>query len=508
MKRICATLGGQRFEIPWEGPALLSDLLAPHGFSLPCGGAHTCGACRVTAYGELSPLSAEEKRLLTTEEQLSNVRLACCARALGSCTVHALSPPRPRVRKGGTLPAAAGESPFGRGHVLAADIGTTTVAAYLCDPLRPDRPAAAGELNAQAPFGADVITRIGKCAEIGVRPLREALAGQLDRLFAGLLRGRGVRPDRVRGVVLTGNTAMLHLFAGLDPAGLAAAPYTPQSLFGVLYNARGYFSTLPPAAPVYLAPCVGAFVGADTVCALLACRLEPRELLLDVGTNGELALMTEEGALCCSAAAGPAFEGAGLRCGMVAADGAICAAAVRDGGIVCRTIGGGPPRGVCGTGAVSLLAALLELGAVDESGLLDERWEEGFPLGGGVVFTQRDIRQLQLAKAAIAAAMDALFDAAGLSPSDVKTLYIAGGFGSAIDPQAAARVGLIPAALAGRVSAAGNAAGMGACLIAASQRALDDAEALARDARVLDLTESPVFRERFVEEMIFGNPEG
>lgn len=133
---------------------------------------------------------------------------------------------------------------------------------------------------------------------------------------------------------------------------------------------------------------------------------------------------------------------------MVAADGAICAAAVRDGGIVCRTIGGGPPRGVCGTGAVSLLAALLELGAVDETGLLDERWEEGFPLGGGVVFTQRDIRQLQLAKAAIAAAMDALFDAAGLSPSDVKTLYIAGGFGSAIDPQAAARVGLIPAALA------------------------------------------------------------
>ena len=113
----------------------------------------------------------------------------------------------------------------------------------------------------------------------------------------------------------------------------------------MLYNARGYFSTLPPAAPVYLAPCVGAFVGADTVCALLACRLEPRELLLDVGTNGELALMTEEGALCCSAAAGPAFEGAGLRCGMVAADGAICAAAVRDGGIVCRTIGGGPPRG-------------------------------------------------------------------------------------------------------------------------------------------------------------------
>ena len=97
MKRICATLGGRRFEIPWEGPALLSDLLAPHGFSLPCGGAHTCGACRVTAYGELSPLSAEEKRLLTTEEQLSNVRLACCARALGSCTVHALSPPRPRA---------------------------------------------------------------------------------------------------------------------------------------------------------------------------------------------------------------------------------------------------------------------------------------------------------------------------------------------------------------------------------------------------------------------------
>ena len=210
--------------------------------------------------------------------------------------------------------------------------------------------------------------------------------------------------------------------------------------------------------------------------------------------------------LCCSAAAGPAFEGAGLRCGMVAADGAVCAAAVRDGGIVCKTIGGGPPRGICGTGAISLLAALLELGAVDETGLLDERYGEAFPLGGGVVLTQRDIRQLQLAKAAIAAAMDTLFDAAGLSPADIKTLHIAGGFGSAIDPRAAARIGLIPPALADRVSAAGNAAGLGACMIASSQRALDDAETLARDARVLDLTESAVFRERFVEEMLLGVP--
>lgn len=504
MKKIRAVLGDERIELPFEGPRLLSKLLAPYGFLLPCGGAHTCGGCKVTAYGELSPFSEEERRLLTQEELLSNVRLACCARALGSCTVYARPPQRPQVQKGGTLRAGDGEPTFGRGYTLAADIGTTTVAAYLCDPLQPDRPYALGELNAQAPFGADVITRIGKCFETGVEPLRDAIAGQLDRLFSALLRKRGVPPEKVRGVALTGNTAMLHFFSGLDPAGLAAAPYTPQSLFGVLYNARGRFPSLPPATPVYLAPCVGAFVGADAVCALLACRPEPRELLLDVGTNGEIALMTGEGALCCSAAAGPAFEGAGLQCGMVAADGAIRAAAVKDGGIVCQTIGGGLPRGLCGIGAVSVLAALLELGAVDATGLLDERYGEVFPLGGGVVFTQRDIRQLQLAKAAIAAAVDTLLDAAGLSPGDIKTLYIAGGFGSAIDPQAAARIGLIPTALAGRVSAAGNAAGMGACMIAASQQALDDAEAIVRDARVIDLTESSFFQKRFVEKMLLG----
>ena len=297
---------------------------------------------------------------------------------------------------------------------------------------------------------------------------------------------------------------MLHLVAGLDPAGIAAAPYTPQSLFGVMESARSLFAALPPDVPVYFAPCAGAYIGGDLICALLAAAPQENELLMDVGTNGELALITGTGILCCSTAAGPAFEGAGLSHGMVAADGAITDVSIAgDGVVVCTVAGGGAARGLCGTGAISALAALLDCKAVDETGLLDEQYHESFPLMDGVALTQADIRQLQLAKAAVAAGVDSMLQAAGLAPSDLRALLLAGGFGSRIDVRSAAGIGLIPPACAPRARACGNAAGAGACLIASSQSALDDAERLAKRAQVLDLTESAFFSDRFIEQMLF-----
>ena len=505
METITIYIGGTAHRIPYEAPRTLSAFLEPYGFPMPCGGAHTCGKCKVAAYGALSPLSEAEKRLLTADEQLSNVRLACCAQALGGCTVHARALENARIETAGLSAQRSDASPFGTdGYAFAVDIGTTTVAAYLVNLTRVQPVETASALNAQASYGADVIARIARCAECGVRPLQEAILTQLDGLFTALLKRRGLDARVVRGVVLTGNTTMLHLVAGLDPAGIAAAPYTPQSLFGVMESARSLFAALPPDVPVYFAPCAGAYIGGDLICALLAAAPQENELLMDVGTNGELALITGTGILCCSTAAGPAFEGAGLSHGMVAADGAITGVSIAgDGVVVCTVAGGGAARGLCGTGAISALAALLDCKAVDETGLLDEQYHESFPLMDGVALTQADIRQLQLAKAAVAAGVDSMLQAADLAPSDLHALLLAGGFGSRIDVRSAAGIGLIPPACAPRARACGNAAGAGACLIASSQSALDDAERLAKRAQVLDLTESAFFSDRFIEQMLF-----
>ncbi|MCI8492724.1 ASKHA domain-containing protein [Anaerotruncus sp.] len=504
METITIYIGGAAHTMPYEAPRVLAAFLEPYGFPMPCGGAHTCGKCRVTAYGALSPLSKTEKRLLTVDEQLSNVRLACCAQALGGCTIHARAPENARVETAGLSAQRSDASPFGtQGYAFAVDIGTTTAAVYLVDLTRARPAEAASALNAQASYGADVIARIARCAESGVRPLQEAILGQLDGLFTVLLKRSGLDARVVRGVVLTGNTTMLHLAAGLDPAGIAAAPYTPQSLFGVMESARRLFAALPPDVPVYFAPCAGAYIGGDLICALLAAAPQENELLMDIGTNGELALITGTGILCCSTAAGPAFEGAGLSHGMVAADGAITDVSMTGKGAVCTVAGGGAARGLCGTGAISALAALLGCGAVDETGLLDEQYHEAFPLMDGVALTQADIRQLQLAKAAVAAGVDSMLQAAGLAPPDLRALLLAGGFGSRIDVRSAASIGLIPPVCAPCARACGNAAGAGACLIASSQSALDDAERLAKRAQVLDLTESAFFSDRFIEQMLF-----
>ena len=443
MAAVVIRYAGTRRMLPLDAPTLLSALLeqAEVPLAKPCGGAHTCGKCKVRAYGALSPLSQEERRLLTIGEQLENWRLACAAEAVGDCTVEIGEAVSAQIQTAGQVNSWEGSSLFGaEGYALAADIGTTTVAVYLVSLSEPFSGAcpSTSELNAQAPYGADVISRIASVSQKGVVPLREAILRQLDRLFISLLETAGVPKQAVRGVVLTGNTTMLHLAAGLDPSGIAAAPYIPQSLFGVLYSARGWFPSLSPAVQVYLTPCISAYLGGDLTCALLSSPLRQWELLIDVGTNG----------------------------------------------------------------AIHAVAALLEAGLLDETGLLDERYGEEFPLQNGVVLTQQDIRQLQLAKAAIAAGADTLLHHAGVSCDRLAGVSLAGGFGSYIDPAAAMRIGLLPRISAPVVSM-GNAAEMGACLCAQSEPALHEAERIAQDARTIELASDPFFNERYIEQMLF-----
>jgi uncharacterized 2Fe-2S/4Fe-4S cluster protein (DUF4445 family) len=259
-------------------------------------------------------------------------------------------------------------------------------------------------------------------------------------------------------------------------------------------------------------------VGADIVAAIRAAGLERRErlsLVLDLGTNGEMALGNRDGIVACATAAGPAFEGAAISCGTGGVAGAVDSLRWDDGRLVITTIGGGAPTGVCGSGIIDAAACLVRGGLVDETGAMDEAWSAaGYPLAGtdagdagsGIRFSQADVRQIQLAKAAVAAGIAAMLDEAGAGLDDVETVFLAGGFGSYLRPESAAAIGLIPPALLDRVETVGNAAGHGAVRMLLFRDEMGSMSSLARALRYIELSGSDFFRDRFVEELFFPAP--
>lgn len=502
----------KRSHIFFETPATLYDLMKKNvpGFQAPCAGHGRCGKCKVQAYGALSPLSGEEKKLLSAEEQMDNMRLACMATALGTCSVHLVPHTEIPVQK--NAPSSpdygGGYSYFGRdGFAAAVDIGTTTIAAYLVSLTEPGKPPAyLGAYNRLSIYGADVISRIAAAAEEGVPVLQDILLDQIEQLVLRLLAHKNIRPDQLKGICLAGNTTMLHLAGGLDPSGLGEYPFVPQSLFGVMYESKKLFRAFSCAMPVYFAPCIDAFIGADTVCALLCTKLLPGDLLVDIGTNGEMAVAAEHGIICCSVAAGPAFEGAGLSMGMPAQGGAIHHVFLQGKAVRYTIAQDKKAKGICGSGAVSALAMMQKIGALDETGRLDSQYAGTFPIGdSGVVLTQHDIRQLQLAKAAVCAGIESLLHHCGCSPQEAGTLYIAGVFGNSLDYDAAIEIGLFPQQFRGKIKGIGNAAGTGLCLCAGSEKMMQQAQELSQQITAVSLSTDSFFQQRYIDRMAFSS---
>lgn len=497
-------IGARRESVSFTGNLPLASVTAPYGLPMPCGGHHTCGKCRIKAFGLLSPLTPEEGKLLTPQEIEEGVRLACSAVAIGDCTVIL---PDTDHQEGEVLLDGAHTEVETEGWGIAVDIGTTTIAVYAC--LGGKIVRGAGQLNAQSVHGADVITRIGaKCHE----ELHKIVVQQLEELFRQALGQDAVAAD-VRKIVITGNTTMLHFLAGYDPSSIAVSPFTPQSLFGETMPASQFFPEYINAE-LYLPPCVSAYVGADMVCAMTASRMTEGNgtvLLADIGTNGEMGLYHNGDLYTCSTAAGPALEGACIHMGMAAAPGAIDRVTLGpDNTLLWHTIGEKPPKGLCGSGLISLMARLIEIKQIDETGALDDpeeapdgSEEDCVPIGNsGVFLTQQDIRQVQLAKAAICAGILTMLEECGLSAEQVDTFYICGGFGSYIDPHAAAVTGLFPKELENKVKVLGNAAGSGAVMML-SERYREISRSLRDEAKLIELSTSPVFMEQYIEQMCF-----
>ncbi len=488
---------------PFQSGERLSDILARLGLmGMPCGGHGLCGKCKVQATGALSPVSDAERARLSEQELAAGVRMACCTAALGDCAVTLSTRAAGPIRIEGAqqqVELAPGFSAYG----AAVDIGTTTLAAVLYNAAGV-RLAAASALNPQGSFGADVITRIGAALAGSGPALAAAVRAAIDSLLVRMAAEAGIDSAAIDGLVLTGNTAMLHLLTGTDPEPLSHAPFAAKRLFDESLTAATLGLAAPAAtAQVYLPPCIAAFVGADTVCALLAgglCQTAGPALLADIGTNGEIALWQSDSLSCCSTAAGPALEGAGISMGMPGGPGAVDHVKVADGQLAAHVIGEGEAVGICGSGVVDAIACLLETEQLDETGCLED---DPTPICGAVSLTGKDVRMVQLAKSAIHAGIRTLLATAKLPVEQLHTLQIAGGFGSYLDVKNAGAIGLLPAELTDRVQVLGNAALGGAVMLLLNTALRANAAALAKNACTVDLAANPVFANEYMERMFF-----
>jgi uncharacterized 2Fe-2S/4Fe-4S cluster protein (DUF4445 family) len=426
----------------------------------------------------------------------------------------------------------------GRQFGIAFDLGTTTVVATLLDLSTGTPVAVESMLSKQQPFGADVITRISSImmdpAALG--RLTRLAHETLDELARSVCEQGGVDPREVYEVALAGNATMTHIALGIDPESLGVAPFIMSArLFpGVLAADLGI--AVHPRARAVVFGSLGAYVGGDITAGMLAAGMDrdPRvRLFVDVGTNCEIVLGNREWLLATAAPAGPAFEGAAIRCGMRATDGAIEMVTMTPGDLSLTVIGDGEPGGLCGSGLVDAVAELVRLGLIDSSGrfvtseeaarlapglaarltlLGEERvfvlhWAGG-PAGPhdvarSIYLSQRDVRELQFAKAAIATGWRVLLAEAGLEPGDIQQVLLAGSFGSYLSPANAIRLGLVPHLPVARVVSAGNVAGEGAKMALMSMRERAGAEALLGEVRYVELSDRRDFNDRFVEQLPF-----
>jgi uncharacterized 2Fe-2S/4Fe-4S cluster protein (DUF4445 family) len=422
---------------------------------------------------------------------------------------------------------------------IAYDLGTTTVVATLLDLSTGTPLAVASMLSKQQPFGADVITRISAVMmdPAALATLARLAHESLAELTAEVCAEAGIDPADVCEVAIAGNATMTHLALGIDPEPLGVAPFIMSARLLPEIRATDLDLPVHPQARAFCFPAFGAYVGGDITSGLLASGMDRDSrirLFIDIGTNCEIVLGNRDWLLATAAPAGPAFEGAAIRCGMRAADGAIEVVTMTPDAVTLQVIGDAEPAGLCGSGLVDAVASLIAVGLLDHSGrfvpeeeaaviapglaprltkagaervfVLDWRGEPG-DVAGSIYLSQRDVRELQFAKAAIATGWNILLEEAGLGPGDVQQVLLAGSFGSYLSPANAIKIGLVPRLPALRVVSAGNVAGEGAKMALLSVRERAAALALLQEVRYVELSDRADFNDAFVEQLSFpGGP--
>ncbi len=461
----------------------------------PCGGNGTCGKCRVKVkhYGTVTsclyyPTTDIEVILPDTKESkiLTDQYKHTLKLPLNPCCL-----------------AANVHSPMG----LGIDIGTTSMVFYWVDLKTGGIVNTTSVTNPQGRFGADVISRIGHCAnEGGLEELQKVLIDAINKELIKLEENEGIINSDIVKVTISANTTILHLLLGIDPTPLALYPFTPAFTDYKIVAAKKLGIDINEQGGIHLLPSISAYVGADIVSGIssIAPRNEIKNyLFIDIGTNGEMAVVTPNEIFCCATAAGPAFEGANIKCGMGAFDGAI--SEYSDNGY--KTVGNDKPIGICGSGLIDIIATLVNNGTISMDGVLTEDFvladKNHSGNGENIILTPRDVREVQLAKSAIMSGIKILIDKAGLTYNDIDALYLAGGFGNYLNPDNAMRIGLLPMELADRIIPVGNTSGAGAVLHLLSEDFNDVLKSTVEKSQNIELSEHPDFEMEYAMNMYF-----
>lgn len=477
-------------EIATFDPPCRLDKILEHqemGIVHPCGGRGNCGKCVV----EITGLISEPNQTEIT----AGVRLSCQiqlfgdaeVRLPGDCTIE-------EIEVSGHCQVSR-LNPMQGNCGVAVDIGTTTLALRLFDLRNGKCLSTCSMENPQRNLAADVMGRIQAALSGESENLQRLIRNAIDRMLNKVSKEAGCSRENIDIAVVTGNTTMLYLLLGHNVAPLAAAPFKADRLFDEHQDFLGL--------PTYFPPCISAFVGADVSCAVLSsgmCRSDEIALLCDIGTNGEIALWKDGKLYVTSTAAGPAFEGAGISCGCGSIKGAIDKVWTKDGKLCVHTIGNAQSVGLCGSGLIDTIAAGLELEQIDESGALES---EAFTISEKVKLLQKDIRAVQLAKAAIAAGIETVLLAASVPVDAIGKLYIAGGFGSHLNIASAVQIGLIPRMLSEKVIVLGNAALTGAGRLLLDRSYFEEIRRIVSASVHINLGGNAVFGEKFIERMFF-----
>lgn len=404
---------------------------------------------------------------------------------------------------------------------LSYDIGTTTIACYLTDLETGDEIDSAGDLNKQVKYGGDVISRCIYAMENGVDEIKKCVNSQVDELAEKILEKNNKSFEDVYAVSVVGNTCMHHIFAGISPVSLVNVPYTPSESNQMVLAARDYLKNTNENAKLLLLPVIAGFIGADTVSAIIATKFYDADkptLLLDIGTNGEMALGTKDRWVACSTASGPAFEGAKIEKGMRGAPGAVDHVWMEKNELKYSTIDKLPAVGICGSGLIDITKLMLDEEILIPSGRFNRKYPEDGPLydriqtvdgtkvfviAPGVYVTQKDIREVQLAKGAIAAGIEIMTETLSLSYDDIDTVLIAGAFGNYMKPESMCGIKMLPPTLLSKIKPVGNAAGRGATVCLISDDEWKKTDYISEKTEFIELATHPQFQSKFIAQLDF-----
>lgn len=522
--------GDKTYSIVVEDKKSILDVLIARDrdISAVCGGTGRCGKCKIKVLSGYLPVSTADRMYFTDEELKEGMRLACKAYPTEPLQIALQFQKEASFEVVSDFGREANGSEEGTktwkiqdgGSVyeevadlgIAIDIGTTTIAVQLLNKVTGQKLANHTTINHQRVFGADVISRIMASMQGKKEELQKMIRKDLAEGIRKVTGKAGVQPEQITEVAIAGNTTMIHLLLGYDCKGLGEFPFIPVNIRQITDTYANIIGDDFLGATVYILPGISTFVGGDIVAGLYTCDFDIKKeysLLIDLGTNGEIALGNQDKIMVTSTAAGPAFEGGNIAFGVGSIEGAIAGVDIDDKGVRIRTIADKVPVGICGTGVIEAIAELVKVELVDETGCLDDEYfDQGYSLGDmedgtQILLTQADIREIQLAKAAVRAGVETLFLRYGISKEEVCHVYLAGGFGFKLDCSKAIEIGMLPQCFADKIETVGNSSLGGAVKFLTEKEARERVTVIGSNAQEINLSADKDFNQLYMDAMYF-----